>query len=245
VAYRLSTFDVDDVRVLADELRALSIDAASMEEGAQRVAQHLYATFVDDDGGPACALVRVYKTHTFAKLEPQLQDFARAALDDEPDPDVKCLTLFGTAGARPEWNSRHRSVGHKTIPLPSEQMVVQLPMVSQLITQLGLDIGVVVRPSRDVLVDLSQRTYGVFYVPDAAVSEHIPAQDFVAENGIESAVGFGGMLYTGDFYAVVLFARVHVSRQVAETLRILALPVRLALLPAAGRTVFAAAAARV
>ncbi|HWH05531.1 MAG TPA: hypothetical protein VNT23_03730, partial [Gaiellaceae bacterium] len=46
-----------------------------------------------------------------------------------------------------------------------------------------------------------------------------------------SAVGFGGILLTGDFYATVLFARVPISSAVARTLKILGLPLRMRLLP--------------
>jgi hypothetical protein len=109
-------------------------------------------------------------------------------------------------------------------------VVEQLPMVHQLIVQLGLDVGAVLRPDPEQARRLSQRTYDVFHVGDAEESPYVPAKDFVRANGIRSALGFGGMLYSGDFYAVVMFSRVEVSADTAQLLKILALPVRVPLL---------------
>jgi hypothetical protein len=210
-----------------------------MEEAAQRAAVFLRDELLADDGERACPLVRVYKTHRFGSLPADVQDFAAAVFGERPDDEVRCLTLLGTAGDEPAWNDRRRSTGHQAIPLLSEQVVEQLPMVLQLITQLGIDVTTVVRPDPKAARELAQRTYDVFHVPDAAASPYVPAKEFVAAHGIRSALGFGGMLYTGDFYAVVLFSRVEISAETAQLLKILALPVRVPLL-AHLRRVFAA-----
>jgi hypothetical protein len=234
----LDTFDVDDVRECGDVIRKLGEGVDSMEAAAQQIARYLYDELGTADGGHAFPLVRVYKTHAYGKLPPALRDFAAGVHGDVPPEDVRCLTLLGTAGDEPAWNDRRQSSGHQAIPLPSEHVVEQLPMVLQLITQLGLDVNMVVRPDPDTVRQLSQRTYDVFHVPDAATSPYVPAKEFVAAHGIRSALGFGGMLYTGDFYAVVMFARVPVSSDLAQMLKILALPVRVPLLTHL-RTVFA------
>ena len=216
----LETFDVDDVRRFGDAIRTLGVGAATMDEAAQRVARFLY------DELPECALVRLYKTHRFGELPADLQRF----IGTPPAADVRCLTLLGTAGDEDAWNDRRRSEGHQAIPLPSEEVVRQLPMVLQLITQLGFDVETVMRPDPVLARRLSQRTYDIFHVADAESSPYVPAKDFVRSSGIRSALGFGGMLYTGDFYAVVLFAKTPVSADTAQLLKILALPVRVPLL---------------
>jgi hypothetical protein len=226
----IAAFDAEDVRACSDVIRALGNDASSMEDAASRVAHYLYGELGDADGARACALVRVYKTHAYGKLPNELREFAGDVLGDVPDDRVRCFTLLGTAGDEPSWNDRRRSEGHQAIPLPSEQLVAQLPMVLQLITQLGLEVSTIVEPDPAVTRELSQRTYGVFHVPEALGSPHVPAQDFVERHGVRSALGFGGMLYTGDFYAVVLFSRVPVSTDAAQMLKILALAVRVPLL---------------
>lgn len=216
----LATFDVDDVKRCGDAIRKLGDGATSMDEAAQRVAGYLYGELT------GTALVRVYKTHPFAKLP----EAVRAVVAGPVADDVRCLTLLGTAGDEEAWNDRRRSRGHQAIPLPSTDVVDQLPMVAQLITQLGLDLTSVLRPDPHEARALSQRTYDVFHVADAVASPYVPAKDFVEDHGIRSALGFGGMLYTGDFYAVVLFAKVAVSAETAQLLKILSLPVRVPLL---------------
>jgi hypothetical protein len=242
-AIPMQTLGPDTLAPLADIVRGFRA-AASIEEAAAGVCRALYENLVDADSGtPACALVRVYKAHQFGKLEPELQEFARGLLEEEPPADMRCLTLLGTAGDEPAWNSRHESAGHKAIPLPGEEFVHRLPMVAQLIKQLGLDIADVVRPGENA-VARSQQTYDVFHVEDALGSGHIPAQDFVEQYGIRSAVGFGGVLISGDFYAAIMFSKVPVPERIAKTLKILALPLRLALNPSLRRPAFAAVSAR-
>jgi hypothetical protein len=226
----IGSFDVDAVRACSDILRTLGTDVDTMEAAADRVVRFLYDELGDGNGGRACALVRLYKTEPYGGLPADLQDFAANVLEEEPADDLRCLTLLGTAGDLPEWNARRASRGHQAIPLPSEQIVAQFPMVRQLIVQLGLEISTVIRPDPSLARELAQRTYDVFHVPEALGSPYLPAQDFVAEHGIASALGFGGMLYTGDFYAVVLFSKVPVPAPAAQMLKILALAIRVPML---------------
>lgn len=230
---RLETFDADDVRPLSDALRSVGADADSAARVAQALVERLYASLADADGNPACALVRLYKTQLYGALDPEQQAFATEVLGEVPGPEVRCLTLLGTAGDRPEWNDPALSRGHRAIPLPSELVVERLPMVAQLIRQLGLDVGAVVAPPTGAaIIPLAQQTNDVFHVAEAVGSPYLPAQDdFVVPAGIRSAVGFGGIMLSGDFFAVLLFAKVPVSLQVARTLKILGLSVRTRLLP--------------
>jgi hypothetical protein len=227
---RLADFDVDDVSECSDVLRALGGGVPTMEAAASRIAHYLYDEFAGDDGARALALARVYKTHPYDRLPPDLQDFAGGILGAAPPPDLRCLTLLGTAGDLPQWNDRNASEGHRSIPLASEAMVAQLPMVAQLIEQLGLEVSHVIRPDPRRARELSQRTYDVFHVPVALGSPYVPGQDFVRAHGIRSALGFGGMLYTGDFYAVVLFSKAPVTGDMAQLLKIFSLAVRVPLL---------------
>ena len=198
----------------------------------------LWAELEAEDGAPALALVRLYQTHAFGKLPEDLRTFARGILDEDPDAETRCLTLLATRGLEPDWNDRRKSEGHKAIPLPSVEFVRRLPMVAGLVEHLGLEIADIVRSSKHRIVELAQTTYGVFHVPVAAGREYLPAQDFVAEHAIASALGYGGVLFSGDFFAVVIFSRVPVTSDVAETIRILSLATRVALMPF-GNRVFA------
>ena len=169
-----------------------------------------------------------YKTHAYGSLEPELQSFARRALGTEaPRPTMKCLTLMATVGQSAAWNSRHFSRGHKTVPLPSPEIVEKAPMISQLIKELGLELSSVLQPSSDVVTELAGKRHGVFHVENALGSPYIPAQeDFVVQFGIRSVVGFGGMLATGDLFAVILFATVPVPSSAANRFKTVALDVK-------------------
>jgi hypothetical protein len=226
----LRGFGGEDLASAGEAIRGFARTSSSMEESASSVADFLWDDLRDDDGEPACALVRVYKTHRFGALPPELATFAAGLLDGEVDAETRCLTLLATRGVEPEWNDRRLSVGHQAIPLPSPEFVERLPMVAGLIEQLGLDLRDVVRPQPARVVELAQRTYSVFHVEHARGSELLPAQEFVERYGVASALGFGGVLFTGDFFAVVLFARVPVVPRVAETIRVLSLATRVALM---------------
>jgi hypothetical protein len=230
--YDLRDFTLTDTIRCGTELRRIVHSSTSVEAAAQAIAEHFHESMEDADTGErSCALVRCYKTHSFSSLPPDLQGFARAILKRKPSrPGVKCLTLLGTAGSRPEWNSRMRSLGHQAIPLETVEMVEQAPMVVQLIRQLGLEVTDVISPTPAVMQGLDGKSYGVFYVPRAAGSPHIPAQgDFVLRERIQSVLGFGGLLRTGDMIAVILFSRAPIPEATANRFRTLALELRAAL----------------
>lgn len=239
--YDLAGFSLSDMTRCGIWLRKIGREARSLEEVASRTVRYLRDELVDGRGGaPCCPLVRFYKTHPYGELDSDQRLFARAALgDQEPSPSMKCLTLIATAGEEPNWNARQRSAGHKAIPLASETIVTEAPMISQLIKQFGLEIGVLIRPSGELLMEAEQRTYNVFHVHKAPGSPHIPAQEgFVIPYGIQSVLGFGGLLPSAELFAVILFSRVTIPRERADLFKTLALNVKLAILPFADGPTF-------
>jgi len=234
--YDLTNFTIREMSACGKAMRALGEGAASMEETAGRIVRHFHDGLVDADGERASVLVRFYKTHPYRGLDGELQDFARSLLGgDPPSPDMKCLVLLATAGDRGQWNSRRSSRGHMAIPLPSEEAVHQAPMVSNLVSQLGIPLGMVIRPEPELLLDLEQRTYNVFHVPEALGSPYIPAQrEFVVPCGIRSVLGFGGLLPCGEMFAVIMFFKVPISKETAALFKALSLSVKMAILPFEG-----------
>lgn len=200
----------------------------TFESAARRVSEYLQKELTGPDGKPACALIRVYKTHPFGDLEPEVKEFVKANISDEsPRLSMKCLTLMATVGEEPDWNSRHLSKGHKAIPLPSPDIVEQAPMIAQLIKEFGLDLTAVVEPGKEIIRDLMGKTYGVFFVPEALGSRFIPAQEeFVLRYGIHSVLGFGGSLPGGDLFAIILFCKVSIPESSADRFRTVALDVK-------------------
>lgn len=239
--YDLTRFGLKEMTVCGAALRDLGRGAGSMEDVAARIVRHLYDGMTGGPSTPrAFALVRFYKTHGYETLEPPLRAVADRILKGVPAPlDMKCLTLLASAGDEVAWNSRTASQGHQVIPLPSAEVISQLPMVAQLVRQFGLEISDLVKPSPTLLVTLGQRSFNVFHVAEVEGSAHVPAQDeFVRPYGIRSALGFGGMLPSGDLFAVILFSRTPISRETATLFQTVALSVKLAVLPFAGGPVF-------
>ncbi|GAC1483903.1 MAG: hypothetical protein NVS1B5_03560 [Gemmatimonadaceae bacterium] len=228
MTYDLTRFDLGDMLKCSLRIRETTSGAPTLEASAQRVCRFLYDELHGPDEARACALIRCYKTHPFNALEPELQNFARGILGSEPpQPTMKCLTLMATVGASAAWNSRHLSRGHRTIPLPSPEIVAKAPMISQLIKELGLELSTVLEPSPQIVKELAGKRHGVFHVENALGSPYIPAQqEFVVPHGIRSVLGFGGMLFTGDLFAVILFCTVRVSAAAADRFKTLALDVK-------------------
>lgn len=233
-AYDLTNFTIRDMTECGKLLRMTGEDTLSMEEVAGKIVGYLFDNLRDGNSGKrACALVRFFKTHDYAGLDAGLQHFARAMLGSSPPvPDMKCLVLLATAGEKPEWGHRQGSKGHQAIPLPSEEAVRQIPMINNLAGQFGLELGMLVRPNKDILLDVEQKNYNVFHVPDAVGSLHIPAQEgFVIPHRIRSVIGFGGILPSGNMFSVIMFLKVAVPHEIAELFRTVALNVKMAVLP--------------
>jgi hypothetical protein len=203
-----------------------------MADAAGGIVRYLHDHLVDDAKTPVCPLVRLYKTHRFADLPFELRRFARRGDPPGLTAETRCLTMVATAGDEPSWNDRRQSQGHQAIPLVSEAVVERSPMIVSLILQLGLDVGSVVRPEEQDPLALHHRDYDVFFVPDALGSEMVPAQDgFVVPYSIRSVVGCGGVLPTGDLFALIVFTRLLLRAETAELFRTLALSVKATIVP--------------
>jgi hypothetical protein len=230
------SLDVTDFTVGAMLRSGIAIRRAvrgcqSLESAANRVVQYFYERCTSAAGVRSCALVRFYKTHQYGGLEPGQQRFAAAQLGAiPPRKSMRCLTLVATIGDEPHWSSRHTSRSHLAIPLPSADSIRSAPMIMRLIEDLGVDVESLVSSTPETVRGTETRTYDVFHVEEARGSPHIPAQaEFVARYGIRSVVGFGGLLRSGELFAVILFSRDHIPVRSATRFRTIALDVRSAL----------------
>lgn len=225
----VSDFTVGAMLRTGIAIRRVVRGAETLEDAGEAIVKYLYEHCVSAaDGARSCALVRFYKTHRFGGLEPTLQRFAAAQLGDVPPrPDLGCLALLATAGDEPAWNARRRSRSHQAIPLPSAEAVRGAPMIVRLIEELGADLESVVSGAKPAVPGAEARTYDVFHVERALGSPHIPAQaEFVNRYGIASVVGFGGLLRSGELFAVILFSRHAIPGRSAARFRTIALDVR-------------------
>jgi hypothetical protein len=237
----LNQFTLQDMTRFGIDLRQLGSSASSMEAVAEQIVTYLYQQLQQPDGEePACALLRLFKTHPYGELPPDLQQAAAAMMPEANiTPETKCLTLLATQGQEEAWQSRQQSQGHRAIPLVSEQVVEQIPMIARLIQQFGLDVATVLEPAPALLPDLEQRTFNVFHVGEAPGSPYIPAQaEFVEPFGVQSVLGLGGILPSGNLFAVILFSKTPIPAETAARFKTLALNIKMALLPFEGQRVF-------
>lgn len=238
--YNLSRFDATDMIRLRGALRNLKPAGGSMESVSREVVDYLFRSLQDSEENPASVLVRIFKTHPYAGLEPSLRAYADALMPRENiSPRTRCLTLLASRGVEEAWNSREGSQGHRAIPLLSESMVSKAPMIARLIEQMGIPLRVVLNPDRDFVLNAQEKTFNVFHIEHAAGSPYIPAQEtFVLPYGVRSVLGFGGLLPSGDLFVTIVFARVPIPLTTAKLFAPLSLTVKLSLLPFDGGRVF-------
>jgi len=237
VAFDLSSFGLSEVLACASGVRKVATQARSMEEAATSVVRFLRHNLVDQARGDhqPIALARVYKTHPFEALEPDLQAGALELAQAE-DPDAlsgaTCLTLLATSGLEPAWNDRRASLRHRALPLPSPAAMARFPMVAQLLADLGLEPGPVTAPDGSLLSRQERPRLGIFHVAEALGSPHVPDQDgFVVPYGIHSVLGCGSQLADGSLICLVLFSRSPIPSATAESFTTVAMAVKLAVLP--------------
>lgn len=239
--YQLGSLALSDMVRLGRAVRQMNGGADSMEEVANRMVHHFFNAFVDaGTGDKEVALVRFFKTQSYGQLDGELQAAARALVSSEQLKDhTKCLVLMATAGISPEWNSRQSSSGHRAIPLVSEEAVAGIPMIASLIQQFGLPLAYIIDAAPELIIELDERSYNVFHVEQALNSPYIPAQEsFVVPFGIQSVLGFGGMLPTGNLFAVIIFAKTRIPLSTCEAFRTIALSVKTAIVPFEDASVF-------
>ncbi len=248
--FPLDHFSLTDMMDCGAAIRGMSVRHAGAGSLADELVRFLYDRILDDAGQRALALVRLFETHSYADLDDELKAIAADA-NPSIRSETKCLVLVSTAGDEPAWNDRRRSAGHRVIPLPSEDAVQQLPMIAQLIRELGFEVSGVIQPEEEILLGhgvqrsvrrpaTGERLFRsgnrpahteVFHVAEAAGSRYIPSQEFVKRFAIRSVVGYGDMLPNGQLFAVIAFSKAFISREVAGLFSHLSLSTRLALLP--------------
>jgi len=227
---QLSKFSLRDMISCGGDIRGMSVRIPDRKAFAEHLTRYLYDRIVDGQHLHALALIRLFQICTYEELdEPGRQAAAAMAGVPSLPPDTKCLTLLGTAGDHPAWNDCNLSRGHRAIPLSSVDAVERLPMISGLIRQLGFDVAGILQCDSGAQARNAETS--VFHVEEAAGSAQIPAQEeFVIPHGIRSVVGFGDLLPSGRFFAVIGFSKVAIPPGTAALFSHLSLSTKLALL---------------
>ena len=224
----LGRLSLADAVELGARLRAAGEGATSMEEVAVSLVRLINEATVSEADETSCVLVRCFATIGRSRLPARLARLLQ--LDHDDDPDGQYLVLLATEGIEPDWCDRRRSRHHQVIPLAGGAMPVTFPMVTRMFRQFGSPLPPLIS-HRAAFVEPTEHGFGVFHVEEATGCADIPDQHFVAEYGVASVVGVGGRLPTGDVFAVLIFSREPIARQIAELLQPLAMSIKLAFLP--------------
>ncbi|MEG4418596.1 histidine kinase [Microcoleus sp. LAD1_D5] len=230
--YDITLFTPQDMAKCSLVLRHLGRNTASMEASSQKIVNYIYQHFCDSQTGEnTCALVRLFKTHPYGELEDSLQQSARRLMKgNSPAADMKCWTLLAAAGPEPQWNSRHTAAENTAIPLVSTKLVAQMPAISEIIRQFGLDIPTFLGIEPERFLQLESAVLNIFHVSEAKGSPFIPEQNsLIIPYQVKSVLGLGGLLPSGSLFAIVMFLKVKIPQSTAEMFKDLALSVKTAL----------------
>lgn len=223
----LNDYTSGEIKDFRERLQPALQDAGSLQEAAQTCARMLYEEFQE-----SIVLARIFTTLSFKDLTPRGKAFVtQLASDKEIRPllqdKTQVLSLLGTYGADPEWNDRSKSRGHLGIPLVTASFVDSIPMVSRLMSDMGIGADWFNKLEPEILVKNLGRAAGVFYVRDAKTwldarnRKIVSAQDFVEAYDIKTVFGLGGSYLNGSFVAMILFTRETIEQAQAEAFMLL------------------------
>ncbi len=221
---RIAQLDASGVAELCARAAEALRDVATFEAASEIFVRLLVREF------ETIALARVFGTVEFEVLEPDERRFAEAAVGEVAlFPTTEVLTLFGSAGARPQWNERRKSAGHLAIPLLNRRSIEEAPMIARLLDDLHFSLKTEPPGARALATRAFANADAICYIPDAATTVDVlgrlvvPAADFVRSNGIRTVVGVGGSYIVARmFVAILLFTTETISAETALLLKALA-----------------------
>ncbi|HEY6871513.1 MAG TPA: M24 family metallopeptidase [Geobacteraceae bacterium] len=185
---------------------------ASAQEAAQRFIDTVYETFCE-----SLVLLRLFITVSYDRLPEKDRLFVNGRGRDTNTSHLihgatPVFTLLGTRGKRPEWDHRRNSQHFRCIPLASTVFVSSLSMLSRQFESVGFDLGLIDTWETGVAATGRADQYrGMLYIRDAGIDRDsqgrmiVPKQDFVADSGVKTTLGFGSG-YARHPTLVTLFA---------------------------------------
>ncbi|HEX9921206.1 MAG TPA: hypothetical protein VGD99_00960 [Anaerolineae bacterium] len=196
-------------------------DCRSLEEAAQKCIDTIYEEFKE-----SLVLLRMFVSVSYSELPRFNQKFVTNLAEEkgivlELKNETPILCLIGTRGEEPEWNEWRKSKGHIGIPLVSTEFIETIPMVSRLLSDLGLNLNWINNPDSGLDMDVSGNNIaGIFFVEDAKESTDskkrkiIPMQDFVKTHNVCTVFGIGGryMLGRKNIVTVIFFTKEKFSK---------------------------------
>ena len=200
---------------IANQMQSCLKDCRSLEEAAQKYIDKIYKEFEK-----SLVLLRMFFSVPYSKLPRLNQKFVTNLVEEkgisfELKNDTPVLSLIGTRGKESEWNEWRKSKGHIGIPLVSAEYIDAIPMVSRLLSDLGLKLNFLKNSDSGLDVDVSGDIAGIFFVEnakeytDSKNSKIIPMQDFVEAFNVYTVFGIGGryMLGSNNIVSIIFFTK--------------------------------------
>ncbi len=219
---KISNLEITQIVPFINKVKDSVGNCASLEEAAQRTVDMVYNEYSD-----SLVLLRLYATVPFGRLPDFNRNFVTQLaqsnnISSQIRDNTMVLSLMGTRGIFPSWNDRRKSNGHVGIPLASATFIDQVPMMSRLLKEVGLDLSWIERQDSSMIIDAMGRVSGVFYVEDASTAiDHknrkiIAAQDFVATHQVKTVFGLAGGYATNPvFITLIAFTREKMAKSQA------------------------------
>jgi hypothetical protein len=173
--------DVDLASVDALRERIMDRRSTTVSHAAQAFVEDLASTF------SSVVLARMFLVVPLSSLPAGERSVATLAANGDARlrPQTRVLSLVGTYGREPGWQSRALSRGHGAIPLLDTAHVQAVPMIARLLADLQVDLA-------ETALDAWGR-----YI--------IPARDFVTQYGVRTVFGMGGSYLDGTLAVAVVF----------------------------------------
>jgi hypothetical protein len=226
---KISATTVKTIADFKDTIKDLLTPCVSLEEAAQTFTNFLFEEFEE-----SIILIRFFATIPFGKLRASTKTSVSNLADTEGitsliDDDTPVLTLLGVRGGQEIRNSRQ----YFGIPLASTDFIASIPMISQLLKELGFDLNWD-KKKKSVIQDKDIETSsigflsGVFYVLDAqhamnangekllSAVDRIAAYNIENISDVETIFGIGGAYVSGPFIAIIVFSKESLHKQTVE-----------------------------
>lgn len=208
---KLSEANPSDFARLSNSTKKLS-EFNSVDEIAQAFVDNIFECFQE-----SLVLLRLFSSLPYSVLPPQDQQLVdKKAIDSGTShlywDTTPILTLLGTRGQKPEWNQRTTSQGFRCIPLVSSGYVASLSMLSMQFKTMNFDLALLDTWYTAIVANAHADEYtGMLYVNHAGMDKDelgrmvVPRQEFVTENNVKTALGFGSG-YSDHPTIITLFA---------------------------------------
>ena len=218
---RMSTYSLEEVANLRARLNQ-DLRCDSVAEAAQKFVEILFVELEE-----SAVLFRLFVTVPFAVLGERERSFATKLAQargfvDELNDDTSVVCLLGTKGKETGWNERYESERRLAIPLTKASFIQTIPMLSRLMSDMGVGLEWVEKQESEILTKSFGRMARVLYVEDAATArtsggfDVVTERDFVAANGIKTVLGLGGAYLNSSIVMAILFTNETTPQRAVE-----------------------------